>query len=227
MVSLVVELYKNNPKLQEPKFFYSEYSPYNSSNITIYLDVNYHIEIHNYSYNNDKNSFWIDKYCYYQFLSALLTVKQWLTTEIGKDLFYKDAKGIIHVNNKFKPIVIKGKWQDNTLEITPFVMTNQMATEQETGIALYINGANEPVFLNTMTALNFIHFMSMFNMHQSAMELISFLGKPIPVPSNPASTESMEPKKSNGFLSKVGAKEKSPTEEQSSIVDNNRKDELE
>ena len=203
----LVEVVNTYKKIKDnSKFFYSEYSTRNGSNI--YMDLNYHLEITSLvNEDGNKNVFVVDQYNIYQFITGIKTIVSWLTTNIGSDLYVMMENGIIKVNTqKFQPLHIMGTF-NTKLEISPSVRFNSTESEQIPGIDLYINNDVEPIFMDRMRFLNLSYFLDGFNMTTMAMNMINFLGRP-EVDNSSSSSGTVYQSKSGGFLSKVGAKER-------------------
>ncbi len=202
-MSLVVNS-RNKNKNGDEKLFISEY-PQKNGLVNVYFDLRYYMEIRsiNKSINGQSNSFRVDQSNYFQFMVALNNVAEWF---VGKDqIFYRDKNDVIRISDPhMKSIIVLGPFNCK-IEFAVGVRTGQMNGQQEPGIFIYINNADDPIFMDASKYMNFKYFMSQFNMYSAAMQLITYIGRSDVADTQPAQTNKS---KKVSFFEAVGAKER-------------------
>lgn len=195
---VVQSIFKN--KNGEDDIFYKTYPGTNGLD-RAYINFKYWMEIRSFQRDTEgvPNAFRIDDNNYWQFMTVLNNISNWLTG--SKPIFVKDKKGIIRVQDA-KPIKLEGAF-GAILEFDALVRTN--SNDQQTpGIGIYVNADQEPIFMDQAKFMNFKYFMDRLNPYEVAMQLVAFMGKPEPMDDTPQEN----PNKPKSFFEKLGAKPK-------------------
>ena len=155
------------------RFFYNEYKK-ESGEINAYMDLEWWLSVNLFgsSQDGETKQFRVYKDSLYQFIAIIKTMKSWLTQDIGKDLFFKDANGKIHCNPKFQPLKLTNRYKE-VFELSPGIHTNQLGTETIPGVMMFIDGALEAIFLNILDYLNFSLFIEFLNPYTMAMQMLT------------------------------------------------------
>jgi hypothetical protein len=131
----------------------------------------------------------------------------WFTGNDMKDLFMKQ-NGRIKIHRSVNPIKIILQKELCSLEFEPAVQyVNDV--EQWIGVNCYVNGSQEPFFMNVNTTLAFANVINTFDMYQAAISLLNYIGRPsygtnmIDIDQN----TNNKPKANTGFFSRTGAKQ--------------------
>lgn len=131
----------------------------------------------------------------------------WFTGADMKDLFVKQ-NGRIVLHKRVEPIKIMIQRDLCSLEFEPAVQYINDA-EQWIGVNCYLNGSQEPFFMNVNTALAFANVISTFDLYQSAIGLLNYVGRPAygtnMVDMNQQSNK--RPEANTSFFSRTGAKQ--------------------
>lgn len=179
-VDFIVDLYAQN-KDKEDTYFYREfgYEVRNRFHANMYINLKYNLEF-NTSYKTDngnvKESVGFNINNIYQLHIALETAALWLTGKDYANLFVKHPDGTVRISQDVNPVIIRGMFQDTSLEFIPAVYNDY--GQNLSGISLYINKANEPIFIDSMKFMNLKYCLSNFNMELAAMQMVNFLGRP-------------------------------------------------
>lgn len=204
---LSVRLYRKNPKNNTQRFFYNEYT--SKAGTSINLEVSYNLTLYNLIRTGDDYiAFHIDNSNMYQFVSAFTTVRNWILDK-ENPLFYKDSSKIVRPNKSYETIHVGGLF-NTSLEVIPVVRMNQSESEYIPGINVIINPDPEPIFMDVNSVLAFVYFLDKFSMHQTAMSMVAFLGKP-----EPQEIKRTSPNTPGSFLQRTGAKQREQDEQSS------------
>lgn len=111
----------------------------------------------------------------YFFQYRLQEVVKWFTSSEYKNLFAK-KDGKIFMISKPNPIKVFVKY-GQYIEFEPWVMNTSMV-DQSIGVMMYLNSDGVNTFIDVNRLLSFNYFISNFNIYQSAITLINYLGRP-------------------------------------------------
>ena len=178
-IEFVVDLYSSKDK--EDVYFYREfgYESKNKFQANMYVNLKYYIDFNTAYKTNEGNVkenviFGVNNI--YQLIVALNNAALWLTGKDYVNLFTRHPDGTIRMSQDVNPIIIAGTFQDTSLEFIPAVYNDY--DKNLSGISLYINKANEPIFIDSMKFMSMHYMLTNFNMELAAMQMINFLGRP-------------------------------------------------
>ena len=194
---------KYNDRNKNTRYYASEYVTSNGS--YVYLDLHYHLSIE--SINRDeisglKTEFNIYNANIYQFIIALENASQWIVNKAYANIFAKMANGQIKCIAEIEPIEIIDVFK-HKLTIQPGVLNTD--AKNESGIVMFIDDS-DLIFLNGAAFMNFKYFINNFNMHSTAMQILTWLGRDDDTPQQ--SQTVFTPPKRDTFLTRVNAKER-------------------
>lgn len=206
----IVEMYYKD-RDKNSKYYVSEFNP-DSKSSYIYMDLKYHLNIESVvkdEFSGNKVEFRISNSNMYQFIIALESASQWLTNSQYANLFAKMSNGYIKCMMDVQPIIISDIFK-HKLSLQPGVYNDD--SRNDSGIIMYIDDSDS-IFINSSLFMNFKYFIDHFNMYQSALQIVTWLGKPTDGDSYNSTTsfvkrESNTTYDNNGFLSRVNAKER-------------------
>lgn len=186
--------------------YYKEYG-YNVNDefrVNIFRDFNYYLSIEAIKKlsNGRKHMVHIGINDIYFVQYKLKEAVSWFTTEAYKSLFIKNNNQI-KISMKIDPIIIKLHY-DEYLEIEPAIITYNNG-DQVIGVRIYVSSDYNSFFMDINTLLSFNHFISTFNMYQSAQLMLNYLGRP---ENGTNYTQFNNSKAPQGFFERTNAKEK-------------------
>ena len=180
-VSFTTEFYRTL-RDKDPVYFHSEigYQSNGKYSVNIVRKLYYYLTIESKerASNGIKNNIRIDQSNSYQFSIALNAVSQWLIDQAYSNLFVMAQNNIIKLGMDVAPIKVNGVFDNTVIEFAPAVHISKITNNQDTGIAIYINNSPEPIFISSSKFMNFKYFMDGFNMYQTALSMINYLGRP-------------------------------------------------
>ena len=177
--------------------------------VKINREFNYYLNIESSKRSTDglKPSVRIGVNDIYFVRMKLGAIVNWFTGADMKDLFVK-KNGIITVHKRVEPVKILLQREINSLEFEPATQfINEV--EQWIGVHCFINGSQEPFFMNVNTTLALVNIISTFDLYQAAIGLLNYVGRP-PYGTNIVDMNAINNKKpeaNTSFFSRTGAKQ--------------------
>ena len=179
MIKFNVELNKHSDKYGKNNFHKEiGYQVNGEYRVNINRDFIYYLSIESVHRNMDGNKLQIrititDIY----FLKYKLEeVIQWFVNQKYQNLFMK-KDGKIITTIKVDPIIVNLAF-NNYIEFEPSIFSFENNPEQITGVKVYLGSDNISFFMNVNTLFGFKYFIDIFNMYQSAQNMLNYIGRP-------------------------------------------------